>query len=880
MFKYKISVVVPIYNCEGFIESCINNLREQTMSEKDWEVILVNDGSSDNSGEICRKYAEEFENIRYFEHENSGVSVTRNVGIDNASGKYILFLDADDTLSRDTLSKVYGFFEKHYDETDLVTYKIVPYRDGRACKSHYRYNFLRKTGVYDLNDEVYRYIVQSTMNICVKNLNEKSMKFNTDLIYHEDMDYCWRMVREKLTIGFVAGPEYRYLRHSGSTTGSKSRAYYIFESTTAMWEHHFSAYSEKTVPQYLQALFLNDISWKGVSDVLLPYHYDEREFEKAKGRILKLLSNTEDDVILRHPAIDSYHKYFLLKLKKSDLTEFRIEDEKLNIFCRDEPVYSSKNVTAVITHFSLKNGKVSIDAFLKSPVFIFTEKPELYLVTDKERRKLELSHSQYEHYHSNIKNSVFWRFNIEADVSDISFFRFETVLYGKSFDTICYHKSPCSPFTQNKKFRVYKYEGYIIKEKSGRFSVKKERSFPGRLLSFFNHIYNFGFYFKLNPRVLYNRFLALSGRKQKDKIWIYLDRFGIFDNAYIQFRHDFPKNDGIKRYYIINDCDLDSVSQHFSEKERENLVLFHSAKHKKLYFACDKLITGFSNLSNVSPFSGYAMKWYADLTHFEMIYLQHGILHASLMKMYAREFCVCDKVVVSSNFEIENFTKNYGYTPDRLIRSCMPRYDNMEPAGKKKNKILFSPSWRSNLIGALIDNERAETPEAFLQSDFYKQTSAFLNSERLHDLLEKNDLYLDFKDHPIFKCYDHLFEINNDRVSMDNTETKQDEYRLMITDYSSIVFDSVYLNCPVIYFVPDYDMFLAGVSHNYRKLDLPLEQGFGPFAHNNEELIDFLEEYISVDFIPKEPYASRMKNFFLYRDNNCCDRLYEELINS
>ena len=68
---------------------------------------------------------------------------------------------------------------------------------------------------------------------------------------------------------------------------------------------------------------------------------------------------------------------------------------------------------------------------------------------------------------------------------------------------------------------------------------------------------------------------------------------------------------------------------------------------------------------------------------------------------------------------------------------------------------------------------------------------------------------------------------------------------VMITDYSSIVFDSVYLGCPIIYFVPDYAEFLAGVSHNYRKLDLPLEEGFGPFTEDADSLIDRLEECIA-----------------------------------
>ena len=305
----------------------------------------------------------------------------------------------------------------------------------------------------------------------------------------------------------------------------------------------------------------------------------------------------------------------------------------------------------------------------------------------------------------------------------------------------------------------------------------------------------------------------------------------------------------------------------------------YSELHKQLYFNCDKIITSFSNLSNVSPFGAGPTRWYADLVKFELVYLQHGILHASLRKLYDKEHCSIDRVVVSSGFEIENFQKNYGFEDRELIKSCMPRYDSMEPSGKKKNRIVFSPSWRSNLIGALVDNNREELPEVFMESAFFKQVSAFLNSERLHDMLEKNDLYLDFKNHPIFKCYNHLFDIKNDRVCTDNFDTNMDEYRLMITDYSSIVFDSVYLNCPVLYFVPDYELFLAGVSHNYRQLDLPLENGFGPFSQDADTLLDHLEEYINNGFVPQEPYASRMENFFLYRDDHCCDRLYDAMIN-
>ena len=78
MFKYRISVIVPIYNVEEYIENCLKSLVNQTIDKNDLEVILINDGSPDNSGEICKKYAEEYPFFKYYEKENEGLSRTRN----------------------------------------------------------------------------------------------------------------------------------------------------------------------------------------------------------------------------------------------------------------------------------------------------------------------------------------------------------------------------------------------------------------------------------------------------------------------------------------------------------------------------------------------------------------------------------------------------------------------------------------------------------------------------------------------------------------------------------------------------------------------------------------------------------------------------------
>lgn len=92
----QVSVIVPVYNQEQYLEECISSIRRQTLAE--WECIIVNDGSSDSSGEIARRFSEEDSRIRYFEQENRGVSSARNLGMRHASGRYLCFVDGDDFI--------------------------------------------------------------------------------------------------------------------------------------------------------------------------------------------------------------------------------------------------------------------------------------------------------------------------------------------------------------------------------------------------------------------------------------------------------------------------------------------------------------------------------------------------------------------------------------------------------------------------------------------------------------------------------------------------------------------------------------------------------------------------------------------------------------
>ena len=105
-FEYLASVIVPVYNVEKYLQGCLESLLNQTVDFSKLQVLLINDGSKDSSEEICKSYAEKYDNIFLFSKENEGLSRTRNFGLSKATGKYIFYLDSDDTLKPETIRSV------------------------------------------------------------------------------------------------------------------------------------------------------------------------------------------------------------------------------------------------------------------------------------------------------------------------------------------------------------------------------------------------------------------------------------------------------------------------------------------------------------------------------------------------------------------------------------------------------------------------------------------------------------------------------------------------------------------------------------------------------------------------------------------------------
>ena len=868
--SYRATVIIPVYNRGDMVHMAFNSLLAQTVPFDKIQVLIVNDGSTDDSLSICEKLAEPYDNVFVLDKPNGGLSSARNFGLAHAEGKYIFYLDDDDALTPETIEKVTDFFDTCYDEVDLVTYRIARYTNGEKSKwTHFRYKILKETGVYDLNE--FPAVVQTTINVCVKNLFEDNQLFDETVGYMEDQVYNNAVLSKKLKIGFCAEGEYMYNRHLDSIVSASSSAYNCFEKLIKYFETLFSQYEQ--VPAYLQCSFLHNLNYRMSEDALFPYHYDKSDFDAAIGRISKLLEKVDEETLfVKFPMDDFYRVYFYsLKPNKMATVDFLPKAQQLRI--GDEVLMERINVTFVVRRFYFTGNKVNFIGYLRTPFFLFADKPEAYVIFSDGRENIPLSlyPSSFCYYYCDTKCAKNWSFDFSLDLDRSMEFSFVCKINGIEYP--CRYEFSTSVVSRpNAPGFIYLKNQTRIQLKDGVFKVNKLSAFKYKLKNF--------------KRVLH---LLLKSPKEgltyilvrhlkKHDIWLYNDNlYTVKDNGYYQFKHDFNKDDGIKRYFVL-DGDLNRMEGLFTNEEKKHVIKFASVKHKLLYLASRKILTSFCEASAFTPLIPKHKRAFFDLIDFEVIYLQHGILHATTPTKYSKDRVFVDKIVVSSFFELNNFVSNYGYNNDDLIPVGMPRYDYTDITKTPQSKIIYAPSWRDKLIGKYVHRARVYNDAVLSKSTYYKGIVAFLTNPELLDALEKYDVTIDFKPHPNFRGYAHLFEpFLNERIRLAEPNVALEDYSLFITDFSSFNFDFLYQGRQLLYFVPDYDEFKCGAVTFYRDLDLKFEDGFGDFAKTAEDAAKFTIDRIKRGFQTDAKYKDRIDNFFITKENHC-EKLYDYLM--
>ncbi|MCI8735368.1 MAG: glycosyltransferase family 2 protein [Lachnospiraceae bacterium] len=232
----KISVIIPVYNKENYICDCVKSVLEQTYA--DFELLLIDDGSEDNSGEICKKFSGDDKRIRYIRQKHRGVSSARNAGIEKAEGKYLFFLDCDDMIHPQLLEALYKLQEENH--TAIAVSGMYPADGKRENKpAEWRKTDETKWEGYCLDSAGARSPMVFTRNdikldaIGGKMILRESLKtirFDEKFSYGEDTLFLYRMLAQGADVSVLMQKWY-YYRNS-----KKKKDLYFVKACTDRYE--------------------------------------------------------------------------------------------------------------------------------------------------------------------------------------------------------------------------------------------------------------------------------------------------------------------------------------------------------------------------------------------------------------------------------------------------------------------------------------------------------------------------------------------------------------------------------------------------------------------------------------------------------------------
>lgn len=202
-----ISIIIPIYNAEKNLRRCIESILSQTFS--DFELILVDDGSSDNSLMICKEFQFQDNRIRVFHKANSGASSTRNFGIKKAKGEYLTFSDADDWVEPTWLEDMVA----HIQDTDLVIQGYVRHCNGIAQNCDIEKAFVNQNDYdkvcYDLLNTAHMgYLWSMLFRLSI--IRKYNLSLYEDMSFHEDLDFILRYLLKTDSFRIVDACAYHY----------------------------------------------------------------------------------------------------------------------------------------------------------------------------------------------------------------------------------------------------------------------------------------------------------------------------------------------------------------------------------------------------------------------------------------------------------------------------------------------------------------------------------------------------------------------------------------------------------------------------------------------------------------------------------------------
>lgn len=904
------SVVTAVYNTAPFLAEMINSVLMQDTQKLDgyimgnaaknyakriyqhvFELILVDDGSTDGSGEILDDYAAMSDRIRVIHKENGGVSSARNAGIDAAVGKYINFADSDDMLSKNFFAETLFFFENHEDSISMVSCPMN-FFDGASGKHWTDYKFGTKNEIVDLSsksDVISVFVCSSLFRL----QDVKTFYFDTKLVNGEDIVLIHKIfMHVSNQIGLVASTKYQYRRRSTGEASAIQNSKYNAKTYTEYLENVLERLLLEAkeefgnIPKYIQHTVMGQLQWKfevndkgeqGISVL------GKKGFTEYKNKALALLQYLDDDVILSQKKIWSEHFYYMLKHKYGRKPELiRTGDDVC--FCFGGSTIRTRlgNCYIKLEFLWIKNNVLHLEGFAMNyepdidlHIYI-NDEPVPYQRVKRDANKYTFDDICF--YATSFladyplgRATEFFEVRFTGQINDMEVakkdLRFaKTMPLAKSFRKSYYMNENWAVRCSGSALLVYnlEYADFGPVDFEGEFVDEILKSKHAGAVK---HILSL-------RRMALER---LANRNQNKKLWLVSDRRNVAgDNGEAMFRYLHEKGDeNIESYFVIREDSPDYGRM----KEFGGVVAYGSDKHFLLHLMADVIVSSAGDEFVINPWTDTKVQSECIrdlLARPKFIFLQHGVIKDDVSSWLNRYNKNITGFVCAAEREAQSILDyDYYYEKENVWLTGLPRHDRLYH--DEKRYVTIMPTWRQWFADKKLGNIPGK---GFSESEYFLFFNRLVNHERLLAAADTFGYRICFMPHPSVQSVIHLFD-HDVRVKFFAFEKPYSEIyaesNLVVTDYSSACMDFALLRKPVVYCQFDHEQFFCG-EHIYTKGYFDYEKdGFGEVTYDMETLVDVIISYMQDGCQVYEPYGSRMDRFFAFHDKGNCERVYRRI---
>ncbi len=317
-----VSIIIPVYNVEKYVEKCIDSVLNQTY--KNLEIIIINDGSTDNSEQICKDYQKKDKRIKYFQKENTGVSDTRNKGIELSKGKYICFVDSDDILNKTYIEDFIDCIKNNNCEMVCCNFqKFKSNCESLDVKDISKYTIEKRYNVHNKYALLYEkfggYIANKIF--CADIIKNKNIKMDLDIYMMEDMNFVYKYIEYTNNIICIDKDNYKYrtLQTTASKNLRNTKWFSLFKTLDNVLKNkEYTKEIQKNI-EYMYYYYLYQAKYR------LNYIKDNSKYDRIKKEIKERIKETNvltSKLDLKQKIKIIIYKYlntpaFYIKIKKN-----------------------------------------------------------------------------------------------------------------------------------------------------------------------------------------------------------------------------------------------------------------------------------------------------------------------------------------------------------------------------------------------------------------------------------------------------------------------------------------------------------------------------------------------------------------------------------